>query len=46
MWAADKCFTIEKYKYHMGKIEENVPDALGWLDDNHPFIWIRSKFSK
>jgi hypothetical protein len=46
MWATAKCFTIEKYNYHMGKIKENVPDALRWLDDNHPFIWTRSKFSK
>jgi hypothetical protein len=30
----------------MGKIEEKDPDALGWLDENHPFIWSRSKFSQ
>jgi hypothetical protein len=30
----------------MGKIDEKAPDALGWLDDNHPFILTRSKFSK
>jgi hypothetical protein len=30
----------------MGKIEEKAPDALGWLDDNHPFILTRSKFSE
>jgi hypothetical protein len=46
MWAAAKCFTIEKYNYHMGKIEEMASDGLRWLDDNHPFIWTRSKFSK
>jgi hypothetical protein len=30
----------------MGRIEEKDPDALGWLDENHPFIWSRSKFSQ
>jgi hypothetical protein len=46
MWAAAKYFTIEKYNYHMSKIEENALGALRWLDDNHPFIWTRSKFSE
>jgi hypothetical protein len=46
MWPATKCFTIEKYNYHMGKIEEKTPYALAWLDDNHPFVWTRSKFSE
>jgi hypothetical protein len=46
MWATAKCFTIEKYNYHMGKIEEKAPYALAWLDDNHPFVWTRSKFSE
>jgi hypothetical protein len=30
----------------MGKIEEKTPYALAWLDDNHPFVWTRSKFSE
>jgi hypothetical protein len=46
MWAAAKTFTNNKYSYHMRKIEEKSPDALEWLDDNHPYIWSRSKFSK
>jgi hypothetical protein len=46
MWVATKCFTVEKYNYHMGKIEKKVPDALRWLDVNHPFISTRSKFSE
>ncbi|XP_062179417.1 uncharacterized protein LOC133884028 [Phragmites australis] len=45
MWAAAKSFTIEKFNYHMGKIEEKSPDALSWLDNNHPYVWSRSKFS-
>ncbi|EEE58587.1 hypothetical protein OsJ_09914 [Oryza sativa Japonica Group] len=46
MWAAAKSFTNEKFTYHMGKIEEKCPEALSWLDDNHPYIWSRSKFSE
>lgn len=30
----------------MRKIEEKAPDAIAWLDDNHPFVWTRSKFSE
>jgi len=46
MWAAAKSFTSDKYNYHMGKIEEKSPDALDWLDEKHPYIWTRSKFSE
>jgi hypothetical protein len=45
MWTAAKTFISTKYNYHMGKIEEKILDALEWLDDNHPYIWSRSKFS-
>jgi hypothetical protein len=45
MWTAAKTFTSTKYNYHRGKIEEKILDALEWLDDNHPYIWSRSKFS-
>ncbi|XP_062188868.1 uncharacterized protein LOC133892165 [Phragmites australis] len=45
MWATAKSFTIEKFNYHMGKIEEKSPDALSWLDNNHPYVWSRRKFS-
>ena len=43
-WAAAKSFTIDKFNYFMGKIEEKDPSALAWLDDNHPYVWSRSKF--
>jgi transposase-like protein len=46
MWAAAKSFTSHRYNYHIGKIEEKSPDALDWLDEKHPYIWIRSKFSE
>ena len=44
MWAAAKSFTIDKFNYFMGMIEEKDPSALAWLDDNHPYVWSRSKF--
>lgn len=44
MWAAAKSYTIEKYEYHMAKIEEKSPAARNWLDENHPYIWSRGKF--
>ncbi|XP_062186670.1 uncharacterized protein LOC133890252 [Phragmites australis] len=32
MWAAAESFTIDKFNYHMGKIEEKSPDALScWV---------------
>jgi hypothetical protein len=36
----------ETSDYHMPKIEEKSLDALDWLDDNHPHIWSKSKFSE
>ena len=44
MWCAAKSFTIDKFNYYMGKIEEKDPSALEWLDENHPYVWNRSKF--
>jgi transposase-like protein len=46
MWCAAKSFTISKYNYFIGKIEENDPKAIEWLDENHPYVWSRSKFSE
>jgi hypothetical protein len=40
MWAADK------FNFFMRNIEEKDPKALEWLDENHPYIWSRSKFSE
>ncbi|WVZ92451.1 hypothetical protein U9M48_038515 [Paspalum notatum var. saurae] len=44
MWCAAKSYTVSKYDYFMGKIEEKDPSALEWLHDNHPYVWSRSKF--
>jgi hypothetical protein len=30
----------------MSKIEEKDPSALAWLDEHHPYVWSRSKFSE
>ena len=39
-------FIVDKFNYFMGKIEEKDPSALEWLDENHPYVWSRSKFSE
>lgn len=44
MWAAAKACTSDKFDYHMRKIEEKSPNAIAWLDENHPYVWSRSKF--
>ena len=41
-----KSFTVLKFNYFMGKIEEKDPSAIEWLDENHPYVWSRSKFSE
>uniref|UniRef100_A0A0A9FIC4 MULE transposase domain-containing protein n=1 Tax=Arundo donax TaxID=35708 RepID=A0A0A9FIC4_ARUDO len=46
MWLAAKSYTVDKFNYHMGKIEEKCPDAINYLDENHPYLWSRSKFSE
>jgi len=46
MWCAAKSFTISKFNYFIGKIEEKDPKAIEWLDENHPYVWSRSKFSE
>jgi hypothetical protein len=46
MWAAAKSYTAEKYNYYMGKIQEKSPGTQEWLDEKHPYIWTRSKFSE
>ena len=45
MWPAAKACTIEKFNYHMGRIQEKCPEAIAYLNLNHPYLWSRSKFS-
>ena len=45
MRSAAKACTIEKFNWHMGKIQEKCPQAIAYLDENHPYLWNRSKFS-
>jgi hypothetical protein len=46
MWFVAKSFTISKFNYFTRKIEEKDPKAIEWLDQNHPYMWSRSKFSE
>ena len=46
MWCAAKSFTILKFNYFLDKIEEKDSKAIEWLDENHPYVWSRSKFSE
>jgi hypothetical protein len=46
MWCAAKSFTSDKFNYFMSMIEEKDPNALSWLDENHPSVWSRSKFNE
>jgi hypothetical protein len=45
MWADAKTCRVETYNYHLHKIEEKCPTVVEWLNDKHPFMWSRSKFS-
>jgi hypothetical protein len=45
MWPAAEACTIEKFNWHMGKIQEKCPQAIAYLDENHPYLWSRSEFS-
>jgi transposase-like protein len=46
MWCAAKSFTSDKFNYFMSKIEEKDPNALSCLDENHQYVWSRSKFTE
>jgi hypothetical protein len=45
MWPTVEACTIEKFNWHMGKIQEKCPQAIAYLDENHPYLWSRSEFS-
>ena len=38
MWCAAKSFTVDKFKYFVGKIEVKDPGALEWLEENRPYV--------
>ncbi|WVZ80109.1 hypothetical protein U9M48_027612, partial [Paspalum notatum var. saurae] len=44
MWPVAKSYTIEKFNWHMARIQEKCPAAIVYLDENHPYLWSRSKF--
>jgi hypothetical protein len=33
MWSADKSYTIEKFNWHMARIQEKCPEAIAFLDE-------------
>jgi len=38
MLCAAKSFTVDKFKYFVGKIEVKDPGALEWLEENRPYV--------
>ena len=46
MWCAAKSFTIAKFNYFMGLIEEKVPKALEWLDENRSYVAVEANSVK
>ncbi|XP_062224487.1 uncharacterized protein LOC133923038 [Phragmites australis] len=46
LWPAAKAYTVDKFNYHMGKIQAHSLDDIVHLNKDHPYKWSRSKFSK
>jgi mevalonate kinase len=46
IWTAAKAYTIEKYHYHLRKINKTSLEAIIFLENNHKKLWYRSKFSE
>jgi hypothetical protein len=38
MWPAAKTCVIEKFNWHMARIQEKAPDAIAYQDENHPYL--------
>jgi hypothetical protein len=45
MWPAARAYSPYKYDYFFNKVVAASPGVKKWLDDHHPFLWARSKFS-
>jgi len=45
MWPAARAYSPHKFKYFFDKVLAASPDIQKWLDEHHPFLWARSKFS-
>ena len=45
MWPAARAYSPHKFKYFFDKVLAASPKVQKWLDEHHPFLWARSKFS-
>ena len=45
MWAAAGAYSPHKFQYFFDKVLQASPEVQVWLDQHHPFLWARSKFS-
>jgi len=45
MWPAARAYSPHKFKYFFDKVLAASPEVQKWLDEHHPFLWARSKFS-
>jgi hypothetical protein len=45
LWPAAYAWQPEKYDQHMGNITATNSEIQPWIDQHHPHIWMRSKFS-
>lgn len=45
IWPAARAYDTIFYDKYMGKIKAVCPEAIKWLEQNHPHIWARSKFN-
>ena len=44
MWPAAKSYTIEKFNWHMARIQEKCHDAIAYLDENIPTYGVEANF--
>lgn len=45
MWPAARAYAPHKHKYFFDKVLKASDKVQPWLDEHHPFLWARSKFS-
>ena len=45
MWPAARAYSPHKHKYFFDKVLAASQGVQKWLDEHHPFLWARSKFS-
>ena len=44
MWPAAKSYTIEKFNWHMARIQEKCHYAIAYLDENIPTYGVEANF--